>query len=105
MKSLAGWASVICRVEEFTALRPEIVCEFWNAAMLAAVCACDLTLKYAASASEYWLSLLIVLVKYSALPTGLTGLKNALNSRMKSSAVTCRAGLLFHITPGLMWKV
>jgi hypothetical protein len=39
------------------------------------------------------------------LPTGLTGLQNALNSRMKSAAVTGRAGLESQSTPGLMWKV
>ena len=46
-----------------------------------------------------------MLVKYTALPTGLMGLKNALNSRRKSWEVTWRAGVVFQSTPGLMWKV
>jgi len=33
------------------------------------------------------------------------GLQNALNSRMKSAAVTWRAGVVFQSTPCLMWKV
>ncbi len=35
-KSLAGWISRNCSVELLTATRPEIVCEFWNAAKFAA---------------------------------------------------------------------
>jgi hypothetical protein len=33
------------------------------------------------------------------------GLQKALNSRMKSSAVTCRAGVVLQSTPDLRWKV
>ena len=39
------------------------------------------------------------------MPTGLIGLKNALNSRMKSWAVTWRAGVVFQSTSGFIYDV
>ena len=47
----------------------------------------------------------IVVSKYPGAPTGEAGLHSILNSRTKSSEVTWRGGLVFHITPFLMWMV
>src|SRR5262245_57031705 len=47
----------------------------------------------------------IVLVKYPGAPVGDAGLQSILNSRTKSAAVTCRGGVVSHLTPGLIWKV
>src|SRR6516162_2685051 len=105
MKSAAGLIRLICSVEEYGAVIPEIECVFWKLAMFCAVGLFALFAKNFVSALKYSDIPAIVAVKYSELPTGLTGLANALNSRMKSCAVTGRAGLEFHCTPGLMWKV
>ena len=63
MKSLAADVSVNWIVDEFGVEIPAIVCEFWKAAMFAAVGACVLAFaKYAVSAVSYAASPLIVLV-------------------------------------------
>ena len=49
-KSLAGWLSVICSVDASGADSPEMLLEFWKAAMFAAVAGCVLVfVKYACS--------------------------------------------------------
>ena len=54
MKSLAGAISVNWIVDEFGVEMPAMVCEFWKAAMFAAVGACVLAFaKYAVSSLSY----------------------------------------------------
>ena len=51
-KSLAGAVRLTCSVEEFGADRPEMVLEFWNLAMFAAVGLFELFAKNAVSLSQ-----------------------------------------------------
>ncbi len=63
MKSPAGWLRLNTSVEEFGALRPEMLCEFWKFAMFAAVGLFDFLAKNAVSASQYWVSPAMVELK------------------------------------------
>ena len=63
MKSLAGADRVNWIVDEFGVEMPAMVCEFWKAAMFAAVGACVFAFaKYAVSSLSYACRPLIVLV-------------------------------------------
>src|SRR5215470_6734853 len=78
-KSAAGDSRLNTIVVGFGVSMPLMLCVFWKFAMFAAVGGCFLAFaKYAVSAAQYCFRPTIVSTKYRSLPTGATGLQNAL---------------------------